>query len=79
MEDTKRVSYFNWDNKNWYYYSMPCGTINDLGKFEEILDWISEKVDMPYRHARWRINQDEDKLEVKFRYTRDYILFKLSF
>lgn len=78
MIKSKIITY-NWDNKNWYYYSMPCSTTTDLGKFEEILDWIFSKIDMPARHARWRLNHHENKLEVKFRYTKDYILFKLSF
>ena len=45
--------------------------------YQEVLDWLYNRIDKCERHARWRITRG--LIQVKFRYERDVILCKLSF
>lgn len=63
--------------KNWHYSNIQKNNANDLiREYQEIVRWLFEKIDNPGRHARWRITKDNG-IEVKFRYEKDYVLFKL--
>ena len=74
MEHTERLNFEYWDSSSWHLVVVDL--INDdHEKYFAILDWLRDNVDMPYRHARWRWY--ESYAEVKFRYERDCIMFKL--
>lgn len=74
MENIERLNFECWDASSW-----PCVVIDliddDTEKYFDIIDWIRDNIDMPYRHARWRWHAYH--AEVKFRYERNYIMFKL--
>jgi len=40
-----------------------------------MLDWLCVNVELPIRHARWRVISEG--VEVRFRYERDYLKFML--
>lgn len=46
-------------------------------KFSDILYWLYNNIDNCERHARWL--RTDLRIYLKFRYERDYILFKLMF
>lgn len=64
------------DKPKWYFYSKQNG-IDKLNykECQEIINWIYENIDGCIKHSRWQYN--DGKLDVKFRYERDYILFVL--
>jgi hypothetical protein len=47
----------------------------------EMLDWMFNRIDNPFRHAIWTIEWNMNSLAssyFKFRYERDFLLFRLS-
>lgn len=72
----------NWyvkDNEGWHTYTLEYKEGNDIleleRKFVDMIMWILVNVSGAYRHARW-IYRDE-KVTIRFRYERDYIMFML--
>jgi hypothetical protein len=74
MENSERLNFEYWDNSKWPVVIVDLVN-DDADRYFEILDWIRDNIDMPYRHSRWRWY--EFYVEVKFRYEKDYIMFKL--
>jgi hypothetical protein len=71
-----------WDeNKQtgWYQYDYPNDktlySYNFIRKYCDIVYWIQENIPMHYRHTRW--TADEERIRVRFRYERDFIMFTL--
>lgn len=61
----------------WYEHEITVGK-DDMSKtYEEVLDWLYNRIDNCERHARWYIVRGH--IFLKFRYERDVILCKLSF
>lgn len=69
--------YKNDDIKKWYHCSIQKNTINKLLlEYCEIVQWMNENIENCIKHSRWRINENQE-IDFKFRYERDYILFLL--
>jgi hypothetical protein len=60
----------------WYEYNIPV-SVNMTETYDDILEWLYNRIDNCERHARWRISRG--LIQLKFRYERDVILCKLSF
>jgi hypothetical protein len=77
-----RVQHFDqkrgWEETEpgWYEYRIPV-SINMTETYDDILEWLYNRIDNCERHARWRISRG--LIQLKFRYERDVILCKLSF
>ena len=61
---------------DWYEHEIHVN-VNMTETYEEVLDWLYNRIDNCERHARWRISRG--LIQLKFRYERDVILCKLSF
>jgi hypothetical protein len=61
----------------WYEHEISIGSSSMSETYEEVLEWLYNRVDNCERHARWRITRG--LIQVKFRYERDIILCRLSF
>jgi hypothetical protein len=68
-----------WDETQagWFEYEITIGESNMSETYEEVLEWLYNRIDNCERHARWRISRG--LIQLKFRYERDAILCKLSF
>jgi len=73
----------NWYTKGsegWHTYSLEYREGDNIllleQKYVSMIMWILQNVSGAYRHARWKYS--EEKITVKFRYERDYIMFMLS-
>jgi len=77
-----RVQYFDqkrgWEETEpgWYEHEIHV-SMNMTEKYDDILEWLYNRIDNCERHARWRISRG--LIQLKFRYERDVILCKLSF
>ena len=60
----------------WYEHEIHV-SMNITEKYDDILEWLYNRIDNCERHARWRISRG--LIQLKFRYERDVILCKLSF
>ena len=60
----------------WYEHEIHV-SMNMTEKYDDILEWLYNRIDNCERHARWRISRG--LIQLKFRYERDVILCKLSF
>ena len=74
-----------WENTKigWHEAIVHMGNDGDvLKKHFEIIDWLKDHVDNYEKHCRWNFRQSDTtmdaKMDVKFRYERDYIWFKLT-
>lgn len=63
-------------NPGWYEYEIYIRP-DFPATYEEVLNWLYNRIDNCERHARWRITRGH--FFIKFRYERDYILCRLSF
>ena len=61
---------------DWYEHEIPV-RMGFPATYEEVLDWLYNRIDNCERHVRWRITRG--LIQLKFRYERDVILCKLSF
>jgi P2-related tail formation protein len=61
----------------WFEYEITVSEKGMSETYEEVLDWLYNRIDKCERHARWRIVRGH--IFLKFRYERDVILCKLSF
>lgn len=72
------VNWYNlgkgWDatNNNWYSVTV---NLKDFDMHIDILDWIYENVENAEKHMCWKFFIKESIF--RFRYERDFILFKL--
>jgi hypothetical protein len=79
---TIKVQYYDavrgWEQTDpgWYEHEIHV-SMNMTEKYDDILEWLYNRIDNCERHARWRISQG--LIQLKFRYERDVILCKLSF
>lgn len=74
-----------WDGTNvgWYQVKIPN---SDRGKHLQMVAWVYKKIDNPERHSRWCHLEDYNEHHeylgeysaFKFRYEKDFILFRLS-
>lgn len=76
MTEEFELKHYYWDHKKWHQYLIPNSENYTVKQIDEVIEWINNNIDMPRKHARWRITQDSG-LQVKFRYERDLIFFKL--
>ena len=60
----------------WYEHEIHVRT-SFPAIYEEVIEWLYNRIDNCERHARWRITRG--LIQLKFRYERDVILCKLSF
>lgn len=60
----------------WYEHQIHV-SMNMTETYDDILEWLYNRIDNCERHARWRISRG--LIQLKFRYERDVILCKLSF
>lgn len=72
--------YFENEKLGWYKFIKPV----TFSMYDEMLEFIEQNVENPYRHCRWSIRLDDEKIMTfvsafKFRYERDYISFILRF
>ena len=58
----------------WYGIIIPLDNFS-ISKYYDMLDWLYVNVELPIRHARWRVISEG--VEVRFRYERDYLKFML--
>lgn len=69
--------WFTDEKEGWYEFSKPY----NASTFFEMLEFIEENFDKPYRHCRWTLMlveyHDNFKSVFRFRYERDYIKFVL--
>lgn len=76
------MTHQHWDekqSKGWHEHTntiRPNSLIDTLEKYADIIDWIQNSIDQPFRHARWRINQNLC-IQTRFRYERDFIIYSL--
>jgi hypothetical protein len=61
---------------DWYEHEIHVN-VNMTETYDDILEWLYNRIDNCERHARWRISRG--LIQLKFRYERDAILCKLSF
>ena len=61
----------------WYEYEITIHDANNTETYEEILEWLYNRIDNCERHVRWMMTRENVRL--KFRHERDVILCKLSF
>lgn len=61
----------------WYEYEITIGESGMSKTYQEVLDWLYNRIDNCERHARWRLYRNI--VRIKFRYERDVILCKLTF
>ena len=77
-----RVQHFDqkrgWEETEpgWYEHRILV-SMDMPEKYDDILEWLYNRIDNCERHARWRISGG--LIQLKFRYERDVILCKLSF
>lgn len=77
-----RVQHFDgkrgWEltEPGWYEHEIHV-SMNMTKKYDEVLEWLYNRIDKCERHARWRISRG--LIQLKFRHERDVILCKLSF
>lgn len=71
----QNYNYEGWDytNPGWFEFVIKRDDttytlFND--KYYEMIEWLYQHVDNCERHARWILQ--EDTINVKFRYQRDY-------
>ena len=64
------------NHPDWYEHEIHVN-INMTETYDDILEWLYNRIDNCERHARWRISRG--LIQLKFRYERDVILCKLSF
>lgn len=67
------------ENKNWYKFQFSSNkytTVEFYKLYDEIVAWMQQGLDNPYRHARWQLTLEH--ITVKFRYERDYLRFILT-
>jgi hypothetical protein len=64
------------NHPDWYEHEIHVRT-DFPASYEEVLEWLYNRIDNCERHARWRISRG--LIQLKFRYERDVILCKLSF
>ena len=73
-----REHWYDWNkgyentNPGWYSVTIHTKSNDDHA---EMVTWLSENIDMPERHCVWMKSFYESHF--KFRYERDYILFRL--
>lgn len=70
----------NWYLKQpkWYSYDINIEHLTYLDrveKYSQVVSWIYERIENPERHAQWVFIVD--KISVKFRYEKNYLLFVL--
>jgi len=70
------LQHWFYDKLKWYTARVLISENFTAKDYIEILDWVANNIQNPYRHCRWRI--DTDYIEFKFRYEKDYLLFALS-
>lgn len=63
-----------WEETNKDWYKVEIDNVDDK-KHLEMVKWIYNNIDRPDKHARWMKN--EKISEFKFRYERNYIIFRL--
>ena len=63
-------------DSGWYEHEIHV-SMNMTEIYDDILEWLYNRIDNCERHARWRISRG--LIQLKFRYERDVILCKLSF
>lgn len=66
------------EKSGWHEYSIERKTPSAqywIQHYHDIVDWILENIDMPYRHARWIIHPEH--AQFRFRYERNYLQFVL--
>ena len=69
--------WFDKEKPGWYETTKIC---RSTSKYEDMVKWIVDTLDKPYRHCRWHQELNESlflQIRVRFRYERDYILFTL--
>jgi hypothetical protein len=77
-----RVQHFDqkrgWEETEpgWYEHEIHV-SMNMTEKYDDILEWLYNRIDNCERHTRWKITRG--LIQLKFRYERDVILCKLSF
>jgi hypothetical protein len=77
-----RVQHFDqnrgWEEteRGWYEYEIQV-PMRMTETYDDILEWLYNRIDNCERHARWQISRG--LIQLKFRYERDVILCKLSF
>jgi len=76
----RRYHYYesDWENAkpNWYEFVKTCDDeLNSCNLSTDIIKWLYQSIDMPYRHCRW--NTNNKTIIIRFRYERDYILCTL--
>lgn len=76
MSTKALLRFYHWDNKKWHEHLIPNSDVWDSEQFEELLEWVAGNINLPYRHARWRL-VDVVGVQIKFRYERDLILCRL--
>jgi hypothetical protein len=62
--------------RGWYEYEIQV-PMRMTETYDDILEWLYNRIDNCERHARWQISRG--LIQLKFRYERDVILCKLSF
>lgn len=70
-----RKGYEN-DHPNWYEVEI---SVSSSYKIVEILEWMYDNINKPYRHCRWKTDQNDEHIKVKFRFIKDYNWFLLRF
>lgn len=69
--------WFENEKSGWYEFTRVC---NSKHSYEDMIKWIIDTIEKPYRHCRWCCQINEQLflcIRVRFRYERDYILFSL--
>ena len=60
----------------WYEHEIHV-RMDFPATYEEVIEWLYNRIDNCERHVRWRITRG--LIQLKFRYERDVIFCKLSF
>jgi hypothetical protein len=61
----------------WYEHQITIGESSMSETYEEVLEWLYNRIDNCERHARWIISRG--LIKIRFRHERDIILCRLSF
>jgi hypothetical protein len=70
--------HYTWEDTfpGWYEHVIHVDE-NLPETYEEVLEWLYNRIDNCERHARWMMTRST--IYIRFRYERDVILCRLSF